>query len=176
MKLRGGGWKSRKKDNPACSVKKGFKGASSRSKTAFTPHQSLSRRIFAWLCLAPSPRSPCNIRLLPSGFENLFLSYLNAVLPSSPSKQHAECSRRASINSYLVQRQTEWNWSIPSFASSEKKNEREEKAIEQSVQSAFSFRLSSDDLPFIFPLKTVYLHRAISVVVGYQTKDENSSR
>lgn len=63
----------------------------------------------------------------PLSFENLFPSYLNAALPhrsSTPSQ--AECSRRASINSYLVQRQTEWNWSIPS-----RTNEREEKANEE---------------------------------------------
>lgn len=75
--------------------------------------------------------------------------------------------RSTSINSYLVQRQTEWNWSLSSRVEHERKERERIRAIcvFLSVYPATTF----NDLPS----KTIYLHRAISV--GYQTKDQTSS-
>lgn len=142
------------------------KGASSRCKTAFTPHQSLSRRIFAWLCSLPM----LAVQHPPLSFENLFPSYLNAALPhrsSTPSQ--AECSRRASINFYLVQRQTEWNWSIPSRVGHERKGGKGERG--GSVQSAFSFRLSSDDLQdFSLEKRFIFIARSLLLDIKRRMK------
>lgn len=78
----------------------------------FTPHQSLSRRIFACASLAPLASKICFRLILTS-----------RRLPNERTK------RRTSINSYLVQRQTEWNWSIPSRVEHERKERERIRAI-----------------------------------------------
>lgn len=145
-----------KKDNPACSVKRVLK-------------ERVTRQPSRHITLCPDEFSPGSLLtllvqhppLLP-----LLASKICFRLILTSRRPSIEAARRVfapRLHKFLSRPKTNRVELIHSlFRASEKKNGRGETANPCNLR--FHSGYPTDDLPLIFPSKTIYLHRAISVV------------